>query len=66
MKESTHRLGWVRAVILERNKGMGLRILEKCRHRGQFVEGIHWKKVNGVIMYNYEAIDQLYEEADVA
>ncbi|QPG06924.1 excisionase family protein [Salinimonas marina] len=62
MKISYVRLGWVRAEIIEQHKGITVQALDKRRNRGKFIEGQHWKKVHGVIMYHYENIDQLFEE----
>ncbi|MEW9799674.1 excisionase family protein [Alteromonas sp. CYL-A6] len=58
------QLGWVYPAIIEELKGITYHALNKRRQRGKLIEGVHWKKVHGVIMFNYEALDQLFEETN--
>ncbi|WP_299262973.1 hypothetical protein [uncultured Psychrosphaera sp.] len=60
------RLGWVKARVIEIHKGFSDDALNKMRQTGKIVEGIHWKKVKGVIVYNYEKLDEYFENDGIA
>lgn len=62
MKNTYIKLGWVYPKILEELKGLTYQSLKKRRINGYLIEGVHWKKVQGVIMFHYERIDELFEE----
>ncbi|CAA0365185.1 conserved hypothetical protein [Alteromonas alvinellae] len=64
MKATYIKLGWVYPKVLEELKGLTYHNLQKRRLAGKLQEGIHWKKVHGVIMYHYERLDELFEELD--
>ncbi|WP_269519530.1 excisionase family protein [Alteromonas sp. BMJM2] len=62
MKNQYIKLGWVYPKVMLELKGLTYDSLTKRRTRGHLEEGKHWKKVQGVIMYHYERIDELFEE----
>lgn len=64
MSELYVKLGWVKPEIIEKFKGLTPGAMEKRRVRGKLIQGIHWKKVQGIIMYHYENLDQLFEDDD--
>lgn len=64
MQPTFIRLGWVKPIIIENLKGITVGALDKRKVRGKLIEGIHWKKVHGTVMYHYERIDQLFEDID--
>lgn len=57
------KLGWVRPVIIERYKGITPDALRKRRERGMLIEGQHWKKIGGSVMYHFENIDEYFGNA---
>lgn len=57
--------GWVKAVIVTNQKGFTEDMLNKWRYSGKVIEGVHWKKHFGVILYNYEKLDEFIENAGI-
>ena len=55
------KLGWVKAEIIEAHKGFSGHALNKMRQTGKIIEGKHWRKVSGVVVYNYEKLDGYFE-----
>ena len=47
---------------MEQFKGLSAAALENRRLRGKFIQGVHWKKIHGIIMYHFERVDELFEE----
>lgn len=64
MKVAYVKLGWVYPCKIEEFKGITPGALEKRVLRGQLIEGVHWKKTQGRLMYHYENLDQLFEDDD--
>lgn len=62
MKTNNIKLGWVKPKVMEDLKGLTYQSLRKKRNQGYLIEGRHWKKIFGVVMYHYERIDELFEE----
>lgn len=54
-------LGWVKPDIITSLKGISKQALDKKRKRGQLLESVHWGWSDGVIYYNYEAINAKLE-----
>ncbi|QYJ77441.1 excisionase family protein [Shewanella acanthi] len=54
-----HNIGWVTASVLVKLKGFTEDALKSKRRREVFTRDVHYKKFDGAIMYNYEAIDAL-------
>lgn len=56
------KLGWVYPSKIEEFKGITPGALEKRIKAGKLIEGKHWKKAQGRLMYHYENLDQLFED----
>ena len=58
MMQPVMKFGWVKAVIIERYKGITSEALRK-KQGCQLTEGFHWRKAaDGNVYYNYENIDE--------
>ncbi|MCH1930056.1 excisionase family protein [Shewanella sp. A25] len=53
------KFGWVTASVLKERKGLSRDALKSKMRREVFTRDVHYKKFDGAIMYNYEAIDAL-------
>ena len=60
------KLGLVKAKIIEQHKGFTDDALNRMRQTGKIVEGVHWKKVRGVVVYNYEKLDEYFDNDGIA
>jgi len=60
------KLGWVKAKIIEQHKGFTDDALNRMRQTGKIVEGVHWKKARGVVVYNYEKLDEYFDNDGIA
>ena len=59
--ESYVKLGWVKGKVIEKHKGFTEGALHKMRAAGKIAEGICWKRWNGVILYNFEALEEHFD-----